>query len=323
MTPRWPCAFPPCISGRRIACGPASRRPIIPTRIPAVFNYYSVGTAREKAEKEGRARCHRRAALAARHRHPVAQDWPRRSSPLFLHVMDMGHEARVSLHFYQGVVSPADQESFTATAVPGLCRDGARLSGLLASILAPGLFGAEMDDPGQAVLLHPEEEALVAGAVRKTAARICPGPDLRPCRAGAAGHRDAGPSARADDGAPLWPAGIVGSITHTQGYAAALVAVAADFPASAWMRNGSAASRRICGRACSMRRARCICAAPDDAVQGLRDHVSSAPRKPATRPGRGARAALSRNSCHAAVQAALPPAAAAKAARAVMRCKAT
>jgi len=41
------------------------------------------------------------------------QDWPRRSSPLFLHVMDMGHQAALSLHFYQGVVSPADQDSFT------------------------------------------------------------------------------------------------------------------------------------------------------------------------------------------------------------------
>ena len=41
------------------------------------------------------------------------QQWPRRSSPLFLHVMDKGHLALVSLHFYQGCVSPADQDSFT------------------------------------------------------------------------------------------------------------------------------------------------------------------------------------------------------------------
>ena len=38
-------------------------------------------------------------------------------------------------------------------------------------------------------------------------------------------------------GAPLWPAGVVGSITHTKGYAAALVAKA-RFSGSAWMRNG-------------------------------------------------------------------------------------
>jgi hypothetical protein len=28
--------------------------------------------------------------------------------------MDMGHQAVLSLHFYQGCVSPADQDSFTA-----------------------------------------------------------------------------------------------------------------------------------------------------------------------------------------------------------------
>jgi hypothetical protein len=43
-----------------------------------------------------------------------AQSWPRRSSPLFLHVIDMEREAGVSLHFYQDVVAPADQDSFTA-----------------------------------------------------------------------------------------------------------------------------------------------------------------------------------------------------------------
>ena len=41
--------------------------------------------------------------------------------------------------------------------------------------------------------------------------------------------RDEGPIAKADNGAPLWPAGLVGSITHTQGYAAALAARAGDF----------------------------------------------------------------------------------------------
>ena len=36
------------------------------------------------------------------------------------------------------------------------------------------------------------------------------------------GHGDA-VIAKGDDGAPVWPSGIVGSITHTNGYAAALV----------------------------------------------------------------------------------------------------
>jgi hypothetical protein len=85
-----------------------------PNRIPAVFNYYSVGTAREKAERQ--AQPDTTAALPWPPQiQTLSQDWPRRSSPLFLHVMDLGHEAQLSLHFYQGVVSPPDQESFTAT----------------------------------------------------------------------------------------------------------------------------------------------------------------------------------------------------------------
>ena len=83
-----------------------------PNKIPAVFNYYSVGTARERAEKKAGP------DTSASLPWPpevalVTQTWPRRSSPLFLHVMDLGHEAVVSLHFYQGVVSPPDQDAFT------------------------------------------------------------------------------------------------------------------------------------------------------------------------------------------------------------------
>ena len=37
--------------------------------------------------------------------------------------------------------------------------------------------------------------------------------------------------ARGDDGAPVWPAGVVGSITHTDGFAAAAVAAAGDVSA--------------------------------------------------------------------------------------------
>jgi hypothetical protein len=85
-----------------------------PNKIPAVFNYYYMGTARERAEKKAGPD-----ATAALPWPPQvvtlpAQSWPRRSSPLFLHVMDMEQEAALSLHFFQDVVSPADQESFTA-----------------------------------------------------------------------------------------------------------------------------------------------------------------------------------------------------------------
>ncbi|HEX2760307.1 MAG TPA: condensation domain-containing protein, partial [Rhizomicrobium sp.] len=93
---------------------PGIEAPDYPNKIPAVFNYYSMGTARERAEKKAGPD-----ATAALPWPPEvvtlpAQTWPRRSSPLFLHVIDMEHEAGVSLHFFQGSVSPPDQESFTA-----------------------------------------------------------------------------------------------------------------------------------------------------------------------------------------------------------------
>ncbi len=82
-----------------------------PNKIPAVFNYYSVGTAREKAEKKTAGN-----AVAAWPPDIVKLDqvWPRRSSPVFLHLIDNGDELAASLHFYQNVVSEADQESFVA-----------------------------------------------------------------------------------------------------------------------------------------------------------------------------------------------------------------
>jgi hypothetical protein len=93
---------------------PGIEAPDHPNHIPAVFNYYSVGTAREKEDL--RSQPDRTAGLPwPPEIVTLTQEWPRRSSPLFLHVTDWAHEAQLSLHFYQGVVSPADQESFTAT----------------------------------------------------------------------------------------------------------------------------------------------------------------------------------------------------------------
>jgi hypothetical protein len=87
-------------------------------KIPAVFNYYTMGTARERAEKKAEMKINPGTTAALPWPPDVAtlppQNWPRRSSPLFLHVMDMGHEAAVSLHFFQGAVSPTDQKRFTA-----------------------------------------------------------------------------------------------------------------------------------------------------------------------------------------------------------------
>jgi hypothetical protein len=93
---------------------PGIEAPDYPNKIPAVFNYYSMGTARERAEKKAGPDATATLPWPPEVTTLPPQTWPRRSSPLFLHVMDMGHEAAVSLHFYQGAVSPPDQEKFTA-----------------------------------------------------------------------------------------------------------------------------------------------------------------------------------------------------------------
>jgi 4'-phosphopantetheinyl transferase EntD len=102
------------------------------------------------------------------------------------------------------------------------------LTGLIAQLLVPGLFGAELYDLAQPLPLHPEEEQYVAGAASKRRRDFALG---RACAHAALAQldRDTGPIARTEEGAPVWPAGLAGSITHTDGYAAALVARAADF----------------------------------------------------------------------------------------------
>jgi 4'-phosphopantetheinyl transferase EntD len=94
---------------------------------------------------------------------------------------------------------------------------------VISRILAPGIFGAEMEDVGQAVSLAPEEEALLAEAGTKRRRDFALG---RACahQALAALGRDTAVLKRSENGAPLWPNGTIGSITHTAGYAAALVA---------------------------------------------------------------------------------------------------
>jgi 4'-phosphopantetheinyl transferase EntD len=97
---------------------------------------------------------------------------------------------------------------------------------VLERILPAGVaVAATRDDLDTA--LYPEEEAMVARAVEKrrrefTTARACAREALaqlgRPPGAILSGPR----------GEPLWPAGIVGSITHCDGYRACAVARACD-----------------------------------------------------------------------------------------------
>jgi hypothetical protein len=96
------------------ACRPGIEPVELRVKIPSVFNYYSAGTQRERAEGD-------RAADRTEHMPwppelqtmPPAQ-WTRPSAPVFLHLMDHGPKADCSLHFYQGVVSEAEQQSFIA-----------------------------------------------------------------------------------------------------------------------------------------------------------------------------------------------------------------
>jgi 4'-phosphopantetheinyl transferase EntD len=97
------------------------------------------------------------------------------------------------------------------------------LTPLLLQVLVPGVFGSEVEDQGQSIDLHPQEAAIVAAAGEKRRRDFALG---RFC-AHAALTQLGRPQDMVDsgrDGAPLWPQGICGSITHTMGYAASLVA---------------------------------------------------------------------------------------------------
>jgi 4'-phosphopantetheinyl transferase EntD len=101
------------------------------------------------------------------------------------------------------------------------------MSGLLLSLLPAEVCGAELFDTGQAVPLAPEDAALMTGASEVRRRDFALG---RACARAALAQAGAPPAVgRAPHGAPLWPPGFTGSITHTQGYAAAIVARTGDF----------------------------------------------------------------------------------------------
>jgi len=97
---------------------------------------------------------------------------------------------------------------------------------VIEEILPPGLASAEAFHHLPDVRLFPEEEAHVASAVEKRRREFAAG---RSCarRALAALGVPPAPLLPGAGGAPAWPAGYTGSITHCAGYAAAAVAPAA------------------------------------------------------------------------------------------------
>ena len=99
---------------------------------------------------------------------------------------------------------------------------------LLTAILACDLVGAEIEDRGQPLHISALEEAMVENAAPKRRREFALG---RCCAHGALeklGH-GAAVIGRGENGAPLWPDGVTGSITHTRDYAAAVVGEARHF----------------------------------------------------------------------------------------------
>jgi 4'-phosphopantetheinyl transferase EntD len=100
--------------------------------------------------------------------------------------------------------------------------------GWMGSVLPAGAFWADVEDHGQIIVLRDAERDCVSSSGEKRLRDFTLGRDC----AHRALQRLGSPASaifRRDDGAPVWPAGIVGSITHTRGYAAAAVAPATRF----------------------------------------------------------------------------------------------
>jgi 4'-phosphopantetheinyl transferase EntD len=98
---------------------------------------------------------------------------------------------------------------------------------VISEILPAVVESAEaFGDPSDAALF-PAEEALIARAVQKRRSEFATG---RHCAREALGGLGIAPAAilPGQGGAPQWPPGIVGSITHCAGYRAAVVARASE-----------------------------------------------------------------------------------------------
>jgi 4'-phosphopantetheinyl transferase EntD len=99
----------------------------------------------------------------------------------------------------------------------------AQLAAGVRELFPAGVMAAEMHEPGSAADLWPAEAECVQRAVPKRVQEFAAG---RAC-ARRALHElgfDDVVLLPAEDRQPLWPAAIVGSITHTQGYCAAVAA---------------------------------------------------------------------------------------------------
>src|SRR5260370_32090209 len=98
---------------------------------------------------------------------------------------------------------------------------------MIEKILPAGVASAEAFSDPPDIVLFPEEEALLARAVDKRRREFS---TARNCARRALADLGVAPTPilRGERGAPQWPSGTVGSITHCAGYRAAAVARARD-----------------------------------------------------------------------------------------------
>ncbi|MFE4641296.1 4'-phosphopantetheinyl transferase [Streptomyces sp. NPDC056730] len=101
---------------------------------------------------------------------------------------------------------------------------------MIEEILPPGVRSAEAFDDLAPAPLFPEEEALMAGRRQRRRAQFA---TARACARRALTELGLAPVPLLPGagGAPRWPDGVVGSITHCDGYRAAVAARAADVAA--------------------------------------------------------------------------------------------
>ncbi|MDR3414696.1 MAG: 4'-phosphopantetheinyl transferase superfamily protein [Nevskia sp.] len=99
----------------------------------------------------------------------------------------------------------------------------AAASPLLVSLFADGAVAAELRGAGIAEGLYPEELEELGGAIARRAGEYAAGRLSARLALAQLGIREF-PLRRGEDRRPLWPQGVVGSITHTRGFGGAVAA---------------------------------------------------------------------------------------------------
>lgn len=100
---------------------------------------------------------------------------------------------------------------------------------MIESLLPAGVVGREVIGEQPTMRLFPEEEQLVARAVDNRRREFAAGRYCARQVLGELGYPQA-PLLSGPKREPLWPPGVVGSITHCHGYAAAVAALAGAVP---------------------------------------------------------------------------------------------